>query len=40
MRWSEPTLISIAYGFEQHTQAWQPRKFLDTVSGQPVPPER
>jgi amidase len=39
-KWSEPTLISIAYGFEQHTHAWQPPKFLATVDGQsyaPVP---
>ncbi|WP_139350141.1 amidase [Rhodanobacter sp. C03] len=32
-KWSEPTLISIAYGFEQHAQAWQPPQFLDTVEG-------
>ncbi|HZX70631.1 MAG TPA: amidase [Rhodanobacter sp.] len=37
-KWSEPTLISIAYGFEQHTHAWQPPRFLDTVDGQPVAP--
>lgn len=37
-KWSEPTLISIAYGFEQHTHAWQPPKFLDTVDGKPVAP--
>ncbi|GLQ92170.1 amidase [Dyella acidisoli] len=39
-KWSEPTLISIAYGFEQHTHAWQAPKFLDTVDGKayaPVP---
>ncbi|MHA6202816.1 amidase [Dyella soli] len=35
-RWSEPTLIAIAYGFEQHTRAWQPPTFLDTVGGKPV----
>jgi amidase len=35
-KWSEPTLISIAYGFEQHTHAWQAPKFLDTVEGTPV----
>ena len=35
-KWSEPTLISIAYGFEQHSHAWQPPKFLDTVDGTPV----
>ena len=31
-KWSEPTLISVAYGFEQHTHAWQPPKFLSTVN--------
>jgi amidase len=39
-KWSEPTLISIAYGFEQHTHAWQPPKFLPTVDADsyaPVP---
>lgn len=35
-KWSEPTLISIAYGFEQHAHAWQPPQFLDTVGGTPV----
>jgi len=25
-------LISVAYGFEQHTHAWQPPKFLSTVN--------
>jgi amidase len=35
-KWSEPTLIAIAYGFEQHSKAWQPPRFLDTVGGQPV----
>jgi amidase len=35
-KWSEPALISIAYGFEQHTHAWQAPKFLDTVDGKPV----
>ena len=35
-KWSEPSLISIAYGFEQHVGAWQPPRFLDTVGGQPV----
>jgi amidase len=29
-------LISIAYGFEQHTHAWRAPRFLDTVGGQPV----
>ena len=37
-KWSEPTLISIAYGFEQHTHAWRAPKFLDTVDGKPVAP--
>lgn len=35
-KWSEPTLISIAYGFEQHAQAWQPPTFIDTVNGSPM----
>ena len=39
-KWSEPTLIAIAYGFEQHSHAWQPPKFLDTVGGKPVAPEQ
>lgn len=30
-RWSEPTLISIAYGFEQHAKVWQPPHFLPTA---------
>lgn len=37
-KWSEPTLISIAYGFEQHAKAWQAPKFLNTVGGKPVAP--
>ncbi len=32
-KWSEPTLIAIGYGFEQHTHVWQPPKFLATVAG-------
>jgi amidase len=32
-KWSEPTLISIAYGSEQHAHAWQPPQFLETVGG-------
>ncbi len=36
-KWSEPTLIAIAYGFEQHAKAWQAPKFLNTVGGKPVP---
>ena len=39
-KWSEPTLIGIAYGFEQHRQAWQPPKFLDTVGGKAVTPAK
>ena len=35
-QWSEPTLISIAYGFEQHTHAWQPSNLLNTVGSIPV----
>ncbi|HTV85949.1 MAG TPA: amidase [Dyella sp.] len=37
-KWSEPTLISIAYGFEQHTHAWQAPKFLPTVDGHSYAP--
>lgn len=37
-KWSEPTLISIAYGFEQHTHAWQAPKFLATVDGKSYAP--
>ena len=36
-KWSEPTLISIAYGFEQHSLAWQPPQFLDTIGGTAEP---
>jgi amidase len=32
-KWSEPTLISIAYGFEQHSTPFQRPKFLDTLGG-------
>jgi len=39
-KWSEPALIGIAYGFEQHTHAWRAPKFLATVDGKPVPPGR
>ena len=35
-KWSEPTLISIAYGFEQHAKAWQPPQFLETVDSKPA----
>ena len=34
-KWSEPTLIAIAYGFEQHANAWQAPRFLDTLGGMP-----
>jgi amidase len=34
-KWSEPTLIAIAYSFEQHTHAWQPPRFLETVDNPP-----
>jgi len=34
-KWSEPTLIAMAYGFEQHTHAWQAPRFLDTLGGKP-----
>ena len=30
-QWGEPTLISIAYGFEQHSHAFRPPDFLPTV---------
>ncbi len=32
-KWSEPTLISIAYAYEQHAGAWQAPQFLDKVGG-------
>ena len=35
-RWSEPTLIGIAYGFEQRTKAWRAPQFVDTVGGKPT----
>ncbi len=35
-KWSEPTLIAIAYGFEQSSRAWQPPRFLNTVGGKSV----
>jgi len=34
-KWSEPTLISIAYGFEQHNAPFRRPTFLDTVGGKP-----
>jgi amidase len=30
-KWSEPTLIAIAYGFEQHAHAFAPPRFLATA---------
>ncbi|MDI3258967.1 MAG: amidase [Sinobacteraceae bacterium] len=29
--WSEPKLIAMAYGFEQHAHAWRPPRFLDAA---------
>lgn len=34
-KWSEPSLIAIAYGFEQHTHAWRPPRFFATVDNPP-----
>jgi amidase len=34
-KWSEPTLIGIAYGFEQHSHAYRQPTFLNTVGGTP-----
>jgi amidase len=34
-KWSEPTLISMAYGFEQHDMQFKRPRFLDTVDGKP-----
>ena len=34
-KWSEPTLIAIAYGFEQHSKVWRAPQFLDTIGGTP-----
>ncbi len=39
-KWSEPTLFAIAYGFEQHTDAWQAPRFFDTAGGRPVSTEQ
>ncbi|MEP7185170.1 MAG: amidase [Rhodanobacter sp.] len=39
-KWSEPSLIAIAYGFEQHAGAWQPPHFLDTVGGRSMEASR
>jgi amidase len=35
-KWSEPTLIAIAYGFEQHARIWQAPQFLPTVAEKPA----
>ena len=35
-KWSEPTLISIAYGFEQHTHARRKPHFYPTVMDVPA----
>ncbi|MEO7073203.1 MAG: amidase, partial [Rhodanobacter sp.] len=35
-KWSEPTLIGIAYGFEQSSQAWRAPQFIDSVGGKPA----
>ncbi len=35
-KWSEPTLIGIAYGYEQRTHAWRAPQFLDSVGGKPT----
>jgi amidase len=34
-KWSEPTLLAIAYGFEQHSHAYREPTFLNTVGGKP-----
>lgn len=39
-KWSEPSLISIAYGFEQHTHARRRPKFFPTVLDIPRPATR
>jgi amidase len=35
-KWSEPALIGMAYGFEQHVAPWRAPRFLDTLDGSPV----
>ncbi|MFC5741931.1 amidase [Dyella tabacisoli] len=34
-KWSEPTLISLAYAYEQHSKIYRAPRFLDTVGGKP-----
>ncbi len=35
-KWSEPTLIAISYGFEQHTHAWRAPTFPASINETPV----
>ncbi|WP_353067094.1 hypothetical protein RBB77_10180 [Tunturibacter psychrotolerans] len=34
-KWSEPTPISNAYGFQQHAKPWQTLRYIDSVAGKP-----